>query len=147
MLRVSHVEEEGEADSPLGMYRLGTVMHMGTRRGTLNVYSAYTQDTHVVLHMGEGAAVVYSVPELVGVSSQHTPPCLQARCPLKMMMTSPSTPCILWRMTRTLTLHGMVMLRLRTGTREVQVVRSRAHPTADLWLILDSSDPPLSLVT
>lgn len=84
--------------------------------------------------MGE-MGVVHSVPELAGVSSQHTPPCLQARCPLKMMMTSLSTPCILWRTTRTLKFHGMVMLRLRAGTSEVQVVPDRAHPTADLLLI------------
>lgn len=45
----------------------------------------------------------------------------KAKCPLKMMTISLSTPCILWRTTRTLKFHGMVMLRLRAGTREVQI--------------------------
>lgn len=37
------------------------------------------------------------------------------------MTTSLSTPCILWRTTRTLKFHGMVMPRLRAGTIEAQI--------------------------
>lgn len=41
----------------------------------------------------------------------------------------------------------MATVIARAGTREVQVVADEAHPIADLLLILDSSDPPLSPVT
>lgn len=112
---------------------------------TLHIYRVYTQDTHTFLHMGETDAI-YFIPEPAGTSSKHTPPCLQARYPLKMTTTSLSTRCILWKTTRTPRFLGMAMVIARAGTREVQVVAHEAHPIADL-LILDSSDPPLSPMT
>lgn len=108
---------------------------------TLHIYSLHTGHTHTFLHMGETDAV-YSIPEPAGTSSKHTPPCLQARYPLKMTTTSLSTRCILWKTTRTPRFLGMAMVIARAGTREVQVVADEAHPIADLLLILDSSDPP-----
>lgn len=72
VLRVSHVEEEGEADNPWGLDRLSTNRYL--HQGTLHIHEVYTRDTHT-LHRGETGAI-YSVPEPAGTFSQPTPLCL-----------------------------------------------------------------------